>query len=50
MTTNIQIGRRLIPLEHIALIEPFDPSSQPELRSERPFQNRVVLINRERTD
>lgn len=47
MTTNIQIGRRLVPLEHIALIEPFDSSSQPELRSERPFKSRVVFINRD---
>jgi hypothetical protein len=41
MTANVQMGRRLVPLEHIALIEPFDPSTQPQLRSERPFQARV---------
>ncbi len=47
MTTNAQIGRRLIPLEQIALIEAFDPSTQTRMKSERPFQARVVMIDRD---
>src|SRR5262249_35214703 len=41
------IGRRLIPLEHIALIEPLDAASQARLDTERAFQTRVVLIDRD---
>src|SRR5262245_20014588 len=47
MSTTVTIGKRLIPLEHIALLEPFDPATQPKMQSDRPFQTRVVLINRE---
>ncbi|MCP3439810.1 hypothetical protein [Bradyrhizobium sp. CCGUVB14] len=45
--TTITIGKRLIPLEHIALLEPFDPSQQQRMQSERPFQTRLVLVNRD---
>jgi len=38
MTKSVTIGRRLIPLEHIALIEPFDTASQTRLDTERAFQ------------
>jgi hypothetical protein len=47
MTHSINIGRRLVPLEQIALIEPFDPSANPNMKSERPFKARVVLLNRD---
>jgi hypothetical protein len=47
MTSTITVGRRLIPLEHIALIEPFDPATQPKMKSDRPFQARIVLVDRE---
>ena len=47
MTDTLTIGKRLVPLEHVALIEPFDPSSQTRIQSERPFQARIVLIDRE---
>jgi hypothetical protein len=47
MTTTITIGRRLVPLEHIALIEPFDAAAQTRMQSDRPFQARVVMIDRE---
>jgi hypothetical protein len=48
MTKSVIIGRRLIPLEHIALIEPFDAASQARLDTERAFQTRIVLIDRDR--
>ena len=47
MSKTVTIGRRLIPLDHIALVEPFDPAANPRMQSERPFQARIVLIDRE---
>jgi hypothetical protein len=47
MTNTVKIGRRLIPVEHIALVEPFDPALAPNLQTERALQARVVLIDRE---
>jgi hypothetical protein len=43
----ITIGRRLIPAEQIAFVEPFDPSSNPEFKPEKDFKGRVILLNRE---
>jgi hypothetical protein len=43
----ITIGRRLIPLEQIAPIEPFDPARKPEFKPEKVFKARVVLLNRD---
>jgi hypothetical protein len=45
--TTLTIGKRLVPLEHIVLVEPFDPSTQPRMQSDRPFQTRIVLLDRE---
>lgn len=47
MQDVITIGRRLIPLEQIAFVEPFDPASNPEFKSDKPFKARVVLLNRD---
>lgn len=47
MNATVTIGRRLVPLEHIALVEPFDLAAQTRIKSERPFQARIVLIDRE---
>ena len=43
----ITIGKRLVPAEQIALVEPFDPASNPEFQSDKPFKGRVVLLNRD---
>jgi len=45
--STITIGRSLIPVEHIALVEVYDPTANPRFQTERQFQTRVVLINRE---
>jgi hypothetical protein len=45
--STITIGRSVVPLEHIALVEHFDLAANPRLKTERPFQSRVVLLNRE---
>ena len=43
----ITVGKRLVPAEQIAFVEPFDPSSNPEFKPEKDFKGRVVLLNRE---
>jgi hypothetical protein len=43
----ITIGKRLVPAEQIAFVEPFDPSSNPEFKPEKDYKARVVLLNRE---
>jgi hypothetical protein len=45
--TVITIGKRLVPAEQVAFVEPFDPSSNPEFKPEKDFKGRVVLLNRE---
>lgn len=47
MTTTLTIGRRLIPSEHIALVEPFEPSPNGQFQTSRDFFGRVVLLNRD---
>jgi hypothetical protein len=47
MTTTVTVGKRLIPLEQIALVERFDPIEHPRIQTYRPFKARVVLIDRE---
>jgi hypothetical protein len=43
----ITIGKRLVPAEQLAFVEPFDPSANPEFKPEKDFKGRVVLLNRE---
>src|SRR5712664_1921796 len=43
----VTIGKRLVPAEQVAFVEPFDPSSNPEFKPEKDFKGRVVLLNRE---
>jgi hypothetical protein len=33
----ITIGKRLVPAEQIALVEPFDPASNPEFKPEKTY-------------
>ena len=47
MQDIITFGRRLVPLEQIAFIEPFDAARNPDLKAEREFKARVVLLNRD---
>jgi hypothetical protein len=47
MTTTVTVGRRLVPINHIALVEPLDPVALARMQTERPFKSRVVLIDRE---
>jgi len=47
MQDVITIGRRLVPIEQIALVERLDPAANPEFKTEKPFKARVVLLNRD---
>jgi hypothetical protein len=47
MARTVTVGRRLVPLEQIALIEPFEPSAANPLRSDREFRSRIILLNRD---
>jgi hypothetical protein len=47
MNNVITIGKRLIPVEQIVLVEPFDPASNPGFKSDRDFKARIVLHNRD---
>jgi hypothetical protein len=44
----IAIGRKRLPIEEIALVEPFEPPAEPAPRftSDKDFKARVVLIDR----
>ena len=47
MTNVITIGRRLIAIDQIAFIEPFDPASASGIETSRKFEARVNLLNRD---
>jgi len=47
MTETIKIGKRLIPLEHITLLEPFNAEELTRIKTERQLKTRVVLLNRD---
>ena len=47
MPKTVTIGRKLIPLDCIMVVEPFDPAEHPDMSSERAFKARVVLCDRQ---
>lgn len=47
MQNTVVIGKRLVPLEQVAMVEPVDPVGLAKLQTDRPFQARLVLIDRE---
>jgi hypothetical protein len=47
MQTIVTIGRKHVPIEEIALVEPFDPAGNPQFTPKRDYKARVVLLNRE---
>ena len=47
MQTIVTIGRKHVPIEEIALVEPFDPAGNPEFRAKKDYKARVVLLNRD---
>lgn len=47
MSNFVTVGRRLIPHNHIALVEPYAPLENPRVQTSREFFGRVVMINRD---
>jgi hypothetical protein len=47
MANFVTVGRRFIPREHIAFVEPFDPNANPKFQTSRDFKGRVVMVNRD---
>lgn len=47
MTTHVHIGKRVVALEDITLIEPFDQTAHPGMRTDRAFKARIGLIDRQ---
>ncbi|HVR55666.1 MAG TPA: hypothetical protein VMT72_02415 [Pseudolabrys sp.] len=43
----VTVGKRLVPVDQIAFVEPFDPSSNPEFKPEKDYKGRIVLLNRD---
>lgn len=46
MENSIQIGKRLIALEQIALVELYLPDANKPLQSKKAFQSRIVMIDK----
>ncbi|RED25779.1 hypothetical protein BJ123_13012 [Rhodopseudomonas thermotolerans] len=47
MSNMFIIGKRLVPVDHVALVEEYQPGSASRLQTSRDFKARVVLINRD---
>jgi hypothetical protein len=47
MTNTIQVAKRIVPVEQIALIEPYVPVEGGQLRSAREFKARIILLSRD---
>ncbi|MDN3277439.1 hypothetical protein QWJ07_24450 [Frankia sp. RB7] len=47
MNNVMTIGRRLVAIEQIAFIEPFDASSASGIETTKSFQARIKLVNRD---
>lgn len=47
MSNLMRIGKRLVPIEHVALIEPYVQTPDSPIRTQREFRSRIVLLNRD---
>lgn len=41
----IAIGKKLVPVEQVAFVEPFDPSVSPEFKPEKDYKGGIVMLN-----
>lgn len=46
MTNMFMIGKRLVPAEQVAFVEPYDPTANPRFQTAREFQSRIVMVDR----
>ncbi|MFT3941559.1 hypothetical protein [Rhodopseudomonas sp.] len=47
MTGTLTIGKRLIPLNQLAFVEPYVPTEPSPIQTSRQFQGRAVMVNRD---
>jgi hypothetical protein len=47
--TILTVGRRLVPIEQIALVEAFDANSNPDFKPEKDFKSRIYGLIHIRT-
>lgn len=47
MSNLLRIGKRLIPMEQVALFEPYVQNPESPIRSNREFKSRIVLLDRD---
>jgi hypothetical protein len=43
----MRVGKRILPIEHVALIEPYVETPETPIRTTREFKSRIVLLNRD---
>lgn len=43
----ITIGKKLVAVEQLAFVEPFDLLANPEFRPEENYKGRIVMLNRD---
>ncbi len=43
----ITIGKKLVSVEQVAFVEPFDPTANPEFKPEKDYKGRIVMLNRD---
>ena len=47
MPSMFMIGKKLVPAEQVALVEPYEPGANPRFQTSREFHSRIVLIDRD---
>src|ERR1700742_2754022 len=47
MSNFITVGKRLIPIRDIVLVEPYEPREDAPITTEKNFRGRIVLIDRD---
>ena len=47
MQNVITVVKQLVPIEHIVLVEAFEASANTDVKREKPFRARVVLLDRD---
>lgn len=47
MENVITVGKRLVAVDQIVLVEPFDPTARPDFKPDREFKGRIIMLNRD---
>ncbi|MHB0790073.1 hypothetical protein [Bradyrhizobium sp. 5.13L] len=43
----ITVGKKLVAIQQVAFVEPFDPAANPEFKPEKDYKGRIVMLNRD---